>query len=362
MLAKQDLPLFLALLQESYQVIAPTYSPEQRGIVLDPISSPDQVAVGYRDRQQPGYYSVRESDDGVMFGYANGPHSPKSYLHPGRLTLFTGEWTDDGFSLSVPPGPERPYAFFGIRPCDSFAVQVLDRTFLRVANVDARYRARREGSFLAVVNCTEPGDVCFCASMGTGPRAESGYDVRITEMAGGLLMEPGTEKGAALLGRLPARGATRAELAEAERAVLAAIPRMGRTLETHYLPQLLRSELEHPYWDVMKDWCVGCTNCTIVCPTCFCNDFQDHVDLQLKKVRRDRIWDSCFTLQFAEICNVKLRDELKYRYRHWYTHKLSYWVEQYGVFGCVGCGRCLTWCPVGIDITQVAATIRGERP
>jgi len=149
-------------------------------------------------------------------------------------------------------------------------------------------------------------------------------------------------------------------VAEAERAVLAAIPKMGRTLDTHYLPQLLRSELEHPYWDTMKDWCVGCTNCTMVCPTCFCNDFEDHIDLSLTKARRDRIWDSCFSREFTAMGYANPREDLKYRYRHWLNHKLGYWVEQYGVFGCVGCGRCITWCPVGIDITHVAATIRGK--
>ncbi len=359
LLPKEDLPALLSLLQEEYDVVAPAYSPEGRSIVLERISSPDRVATGYRDRQRPGHYTVRKSGDGTLFGYANGPHSPKSYLHPGRLTLFTGEWGDGGFSLTVPPGPERPYAFFGIRPCDAFGIQVLDRTFLRVANVDARYRARREGAFVAAVNCTEPSEVCFCASMGTGPRAESGYDWRITEMADDLLVESGTGRGAAALARLPARAAGSVELAEADRLIREAIPRMGRTLDTRNLPKILRQRLEHPHWDVMKDWCVGCTNCTIVCPTCFCNDVQDHVDLELRRVRRDRVWDSCFALQFAETCGGNPREELKHRYRHWCVHKLGYWVEQYGVFGCVGCGRCLTWCPVGIDITQVATVIRG---
>ncbi len=361
-LPKQDLPALITLLQESHEVVAPTYSPEGRCILLERITSPRQIATGYRDHQRPGHYTIQKGDGELLFGYANGPHSPKRFLHPGRLTLFTGEWNDRGFSLSVPPKPDRPYAFFGIRPCDSFGIQVLDRTFLRVANVDVHYRARRAGAFIAVVNCTEPSEVCFCASMGTGPRAESGYDLRLTEMAEDFLVESGTGRGAAVLARLPARAAASVQLAEADRLIREAVPRMGRTLNTRNLPKILRQGLEHPHWDVMKDWCVGCTNCTIVCPTCFCNDVQDHVDLELRRVRRDRVWDSCFALQFAEMRGVNPREELKHRYRHWCVHKLGYWVEQYGVFGCVGCGRCLTWCPVGIDITQVAAEIRGGRP
>ncbi len=352
--------MLVSVLQNDYDVVGPVYCPDAHAIVLERLSSPVRLARGYRDHQEPGRYAVREADDGALFGYANGPHSPKMYLHPGRHTLFTGEWRDDGFSLAVPPGLERPFAFLGIRPCDCFGIQVLDRTFLHAANVDVHYRARRERAFLAVVNCTEPGQVCFCASMGTGPRAESGYDLRLTELSGGILVEPGTAEGSSVLGRLPARAATRDEVAEADRLLRGAVGRMGRSLDTRDLPRILRSSLEHPYWEVMKDWCVGCTNCTIVCPTCFCNDTVDRTDLTLRRVRRERIWDSCFTLQFAEIHGMNPRQELKHRYRHWLVHKLGYWVEQYGVFGCVGCGRCITWCPVGIDIVRVATMIRGD--
>jgi sulfhydrogenase subunit beta (sulfur reductase) len=360
-LAKADLPQLVLALQASYEVVAPTYA--DGAIVLARIGSAGDVAVGYRDQQRPGHYRIEKSDDGRYFGYNNGADSPKKLLHPARLELFSGELhADGGFTLAEEPGPPRRLAFFGIRPCDAFAVLVLDKTFLESPNADQPYRRRRAGSLLAVINCTTPGATCFCASMGTGPRAVGGYDLALTELGGGFLVEAGSSEGAAILGQVPARPARRPEVAEAEHLLAEAIPRMGRTLNTHNLPRILRGALEHPQWDVMKNWCIGCTNCTIVCPTCFCNDTHDIVDLNLRHVARERVWDSCFTWQFAELHGGNARPDLRSRYRHWLTHKLGYWVEQYGVFGCVGCGRCLTWCPVGIDITEVATAIRGEQP
>lgn len=360
LLAKQDLPELIAILMAGYDVIAPSY--ENEAVILTRITSPSEIATGYRDHQEPGHYRIEETDDGRYFGYNNGMNSPKDFLHPGRLTLFSGELQPDGvFTLAEEPGIPRRLAFFGIRPCDSFAVHVLDKTFLHTSNVDQPYRRRREGSFLAVLNCTSPGNTCFCASMRTGPTTESGYDLRLTELDEGFLIEAGSSPGHEVLGQLPARPAPAALVAEADRLLAESALRMGRVLNTHDLPRVLREGLEHPHWDFMKTWCLGCTNCTIVCPTCFCNDTHDHIDLSLRRVSRERVWDSCFTWQFAEMHGGNARPELRHRYRHWVTHKLSYWVEQYGVFGCVGCGRCITWCPVGIDITEVATVVQGGR-
>jgi len=360
LLSGQHLLALISNLLRDHEVIAPVYEPETGCVVMDRISSPDQMAMGYRDQQGPGRYAV-ERADGLLLGYANGPRSPKDFLHPSHTSIFSGEWHDGGFSLAASPGPERPYAFVGTHPCDCAAIQVLDRVFLDGTYWDVRYRSRRTGCFVVAISCTEPGDVCFCASMGTGPRAKDNCDLRITEIPGGLVAEPVSESGFAAVRRLSARRATHAEMQEAYRLLNVAVDRMGRTLATDGLPAALRSRLDHPYWEVMGRWCLGCTNCTAVCPTCFCNDFRDHIDLRLERIRRERVWDSCFTRQFAEMAGWNPRDMLKHRYRHWCLHKLSYWVEQYGVFGCVGCGRCITWCPVGIDITAVAAEIRRDR-
>lgn len=359
LLAKEDLPELIAVLSGGYDVIGPTF--ENEAIVLTRLGSAGKIAAGYRDYQEPGHYRVEKANDGTYFGYNNGADSPKKFLHPARLTLFSGDLQPDGdFSLAEGPGISVRLAFLGIRPCDSFAVHVLDKTFLNNPNVDRPYQRRRGGSFLAVLNCTSPGNTCFCASMGTGPRVETGYDLRMTELNEGFLVESGSPPGDATIGQLPVRPAPAALVKEGDRLLAEAVLSMGRVLNTNNLPRILREGLEHPHWDFMKTWCIGCTNCTIVCPTCFCNDVQHRIDLNLQRAFRERVWDSCFTWQFAEVHGGNARTELKHRYRHWVTHKLSYWVEQYGVFGCVGCGRCLTWCPVGIDITEVAATVRGE--
>jgi ferredoxin len=133
---------------------------------------------------------------------------------------------------------------------------------------------------------------------------------------------------------------------------------MGRHLETDGLPELLKDQLEHPQWDDIAKRCLACANCTMVCPTCFCSTVEDITDLTGEHAERWRRWDSCFSTDFTKIAGGNIRMSTKTRYRQWMTHKLSNWLDQFGTFGCVGCGRCITWCPAGIDITAEAAVMR----
>ena len=344
-------------LSRQYDLVAPVA--RDGAIALGTITSVDQLARGYRDVQTPGHYRLEKADDGMIFSYANGMESPKKYLHPSRLTFCTGELHEGGFDLVEEPAPARRLAFLGIRPCDRQSILVLDRTFY-AQHVDAHYHARRTDSFVAVVNCTRPGDLCFCASMGSGPKADRGFDLALTELSDGFLIDSGSARGTEIVERLPVRYATDEERFRGASGIAYAAKHMGRALDTAGLPQILRARLDHPHWDLMKNWCIGCTNCTIVCPTCFCYSIADHIDFRQRKVSRERMWDSCFTWQFTEVHGCNFRETLRSRYRHWACHKLGYWVEQYGVFGCVGCGRCITWCPVGIDITDVGTAVRRE--
>ncbi|MCL5962355.1 MAG: 4Fe-4S dicluster domain-containing protein [Chloroflexi bacterium] len=356
---KESLFKLLEVLLKDYEVIAPTA--KQAGIMFERIGRPDELARSYRDFQVPGEYRLQKDGDGTIFRYSNGQNSLKWFLHPPEQLLFKGELGGGHGDLVEEPGPARPVALFALRACDIAALEVLDRVFLLDDVKDSAYRKRREGAFVVALSCTEPGDLCFCSSMGTGPRPWELYDLNLVELSDRFLVEARTDKGRSVLTRLPSRPANKEDRAIADRLLNEAAGKMGRHLNTQNLPEILLDSLEHPYWDVMKNWCVGCANCTMVCPTCFCNTIYDDVDINTLTVERQRLWETCFTLQFAQVHGWNFRDELRERYRHWLCHKLSYWVSQYGVFGCVGCGRCLAWCPVRIDITQVAATVRGSR-
>ena len=227
------------------------------------------------------------------------------------------------------------------------------------------YAGRRANAFVIAVNCGVAGGTCFCVSMQTGPKAKSGFDVALTELVSTegheFLAEAGSEAGAALLAKLPQRPATNADLAAADAVVSGTASQMGRSLDTAGLKELLQSNLRHPRWDETAKRCLTCGNCTMVCPTCFCTTVEDRSDLTGNTAERVRVWDSCFTMDFSYIHGGSVRNTASSRYRQWMTHKLANWFDQFGTSGCVGCGRCITWCPVGIDITEEAAAIRGAQ-
>jgi sulfhydrogenase subunit beta (sulfur reductase) len=214
------------------------------------------------------------------------------------------------------------------------------------------------------VNCGEAGGTCFCVSMDTGPKARAGFDLALTELLDGddhrFLVEVGSAAGGAVLAGLPHGGASADDLARRRRSARTA-SRMGRKLDTDGLKELLQSNPTHKRWDDVAKRCLTCANCTMVCPTCFCTTVEDHSDLTGQTAERVRKWDSCFTLDFSYIHGGSVRLEARSRYRQWMTHKLASWIDQFGTSGCVGCGRCITWCPVGIDITEEAAAIRATR-
>jgi ferredoxin len=241
---------------------------------------------------------------------------------------------------------------------------MLDRVHLGGRFEDPGYRARRGATLIVAVNCTEPAGTCFCASMGTGPRARTGFDLAMTEFIDAerheFVVEVGTERGASVLEGLRGRDASDADLDRVAEDTARAAARMGRRLKTDSLRDLLYANLDHPAWDEVAARCLTCGNCTLSCPTCFCWTTEDRPDLVGGGAERRRRWDSCFTREFSYIHGGSVRGSAHARYRHWMTHKLAGWHDQFGGSGCVGCGRCLTWCPAGIDITDVARTICGD--
>ena len=345
-----------------YRVCGPAV--RDGAIVYDDIAGVGDLPAGWTDEQDGGTYRLKRRDDDALFGYVVGPHSWKKYLHPPRRSLWRVARDGDGIAFAAEDEPEARFAFIGVRACELAAMAIQDRVFLEGQYTDPQYRARREGAFVVAVNCGEARGTCFCVSMETGPRAKAGFDLSLTEIGGegepAYLVEIGSEDGRALLTALPWRAAGPDDLAAADAAVAHAAAGMGRTLNTDGIRDLLLANLEHPRWDDVAGRCLSCGNCTMVCPTCFCTTTEDSSDLSGETAERSERWDSCFTMDFSYIHGGSVRASPMSRYRQWMTHKLATWWDQFDTSGCVGCGRCITWCPVGIDITEEARAIRSE--
>ena len=353
------LALIQALAARGYQVLGPTV--RNGAIVYDEVKSLADLPAGWTDQQDAGRYRIERRADDALFGYAVGPQSWKRFLHPPIERMWQAQRTDDGFTITAEENPEK-FAFLGVRACELRAIAIQDKVFVAGPYVDTPYQRRRQDNFIVAVNCGEAGGTCFCVSMNTGPKADAGFDLALTELLDGdqhnFLVEVGSLAGAAVLTELPYQAAAPEQIAAANAVVERTAHSMGRTLDTNGLKELLQGNPTHPRWDDVAERCVACGNCTMVCPTCFCTTVEDHSDLTGQTAERVRRWDSCFTADFSYIHGGSVRPETKSRYRQWITHKLASWIDQFGTSGCVGCGRCMTWCPVGIDITAEAAAIR----
>jgi ferredoxin len=354
-----------ALRRRGFRVLGPTV--RDGAIVYDELESAAELPVGWTDRQEAGTYRIERREDDARFGYAVGPHSWKQFLFPARLRLWRARMNDvaNGGEPVVEEEPldETPLAFIGVRACELNAIAIQDKVFTGGKFVDRDYAARRRGIFVVAVNCGEPAGTCFCVSMDSGPRVEQGYDLALTEVLDGehrFLVEAGSPAGEEVLAELSSRPAEEADRTAATAVTDSAAERMGRSMESFGLRELLADNIEHPRWDEVAERCLTCGNCTMVCPTCFCSSVEDTTDLTGQETERTRVWDTCFSLDYSYIHGGSVRTSARSRYRQWLTHKLGTWHDQFDTSGCVGCGRCITWCPVGIDITEEVAALRGE--
>ena len=356
--------LVQALRGQGYQVLGPQVAD---GVVaMRPLESTDQLPQGVRDQQAGGSYRLVDGQPELTFEYVVGQDSPKQHLFPANMRLFQFHLEGSAFVLDAGPPQVPKLAFLGVRPCELAAIAVQDRVFaldepgtFRCESEPWYQQVRQQAMFIAV-NCIHPGGTCFCASWGTGPQASRGFDLALTELRDGFVVEVGSKQGAALAGVLPLRETSPAEVELAELKLQRAREHMGRQLDTGGLPELLEQNLEHPEWDDVARRCLSCGNCTMVCPTCFCCSVTDATDLAGDKATRTRQWESCYTHQFTYTIAGPERNTIRGRYRHWLRHKLGTWHKQFGTSGCVGCGRCITWCPVGIDLTEEVRRIRQQ--
>ncbi|MBE3066273.1 MAG: 4Fe-4S dicluster domain-containing protein [Chloroflexi bacterium] len=357
-LPKPELDLLMADLRKNgFQTVGPHLQDES--IVYTKIDGLKDLPRGILSEQNPASYRMIQTGKDRYFDFIPGGQSWKQFLFPPRHTLFTAV-KDGKWLLKENDEPTPRYALIGVRACELAAIHIQDRVFLREDFSDPIYRLRREGLFILAVNCLDPDATCFCVSMGTGPRLAAGFDLCVTELDEVFLVEVGSELGRSLLADRTYDLPSAFVQNTANQALERAAESMVRTMDTSDLPGLLTGQLEAERWTEVGKRCLSCANCTLVCPTCFCWDATDQVDILGKSTRRERVWDSCFNPQYSYVVGGNTRPNIRSRYRQWLTHKLGAWKSQFDVLGCVGCGRCITWCPAGIDLTEEVAAIRAE--
>ncbi len=365
---KQELPRFFHALRDAFTIIGPKV--KAGAVVLDELDTFHDMPLSLEDRQAPGFYRLGHGDGSLLFSFSLGPDSFKRFLHPSVREEYIAKRSRGRLQAqpaSEPPA-QRPLAFFGMRACDLAALHILDKVFLEGPFKDRRYEAARNNLFIVAMHCVRPGRQCFCHSMGTGPEARRGFDVALTELEDAFLVEIASQRAKDLLEDLHLSPAEHEHQAEKVQRLEQCIKQMSKTLQVKDLPRVIFNHLEHPRWAETATRCLGCGNCTQVCPTCFCTTTHDKVPLawvsktsSVVSSTRTRTWDSCFSVNFARVHGGNFRPSRRARFRHWVSHKLAYWVDQFGTLGCVGCGRCITWCPVGIDITEECKALASAR-
>ena len=345
-----------------YQVLGPIV--HDRAIIYDEIASTEDLPIGWIDTQDKASYRLTKSAANTVFNFTVGPQSWKKYLHKPTVRVFSAERNGAEFTIDDTQQETPKQAFLGVRACELHAIEIQDKVLLGGSYKDPLYAELRRNTLIIAVNCGKAGGTCFCASMGTGPRATSGFDIALTEIQENdrhyFLAEIGSPTGASILSELPTEPATELDIQAASRVIATATHHMGRKVDMTDMKEILYRNSENPRWANVAGRCMSCSNCTLVCPTCFCTTIEDVTDLRGTRAERWRKWDSCFTMEFSYIHGGSIRTSPGTRYRQWLTHKFASWFDQFGSAGCVGCGRCITWCPVGIDVTEEVRAIRNS--
>lgn len=351
--------LLSLLRKQGYWIFGPTL--KDKAITLGELESISDLPVGWTDTQDAASYRMEKHALETLFHYTVGPQSWKQILFPPETCLWRAARSGAEFTIEPGVRREQKLALFGVRPCDLNAILIQDKVYSGGTYKDPGYTKRRSNMLVIAVNCSKAGKTCFCVSMGTGPRVTQSCDLVLTEVCDSrshyFLIESHSVTGRELLEQLPSHPAQESELDAAEVVVSGTAGQMSRSMETAGLKEFLQKNPENIHWQKVGSRCLNCANCTMVCPTCFCSTVEDITDLT-GAAERHRKWDSCFTLDYSYIHGGSIRPSADARYRHWLTHKLASWHDQFGCSGCVGCGRCITWCPVGIDITEEVRAIR----
>jgi ferredoxin len=347
--------LISALVANGYACIGPKV--EDGAMVFREYASDELPPRGIQATQSPGGYRLVNDEKQRYFAWANGPQALKPWLFAPVEPLWRSTRSDDQLQFVELMPETKPLAVIGVRACDLAALAIQDRHFLDGPYPNAHYARRREGLFLVAVQCAEPADTCFCASTGDGPAPRTGFDISLVELETGFVAKAGSERGERVLAALNLASATEARLEETRTQEHEAIRKQTRGLPSLNLRQALLDRLEHPRWNEVASRCLACGNCTAVCPTCFCHAHEVKAELGDDAAVDVRKWDRCFGETHGYIHGFQIRPDTRSRYRQWLVHKLGTWHDQFDRSGCVGCGRCIAWCPVGIDLTEEVAAL-----
>ena len=333
-------------------VIGPTVA--DGAIIYGEIRSVTDLPKGVGSDQRPGSFRLTSHDDERLFAYGVGPTSWKRFVFPPTLALSRSSRDEEGHVSFAPVKKEIPkLAFLGVRACELAALGIEDRVFLGGPYTDEDYRARRSSALIVAVQCAEPASTCFCTSMGTGPAIRGGYDLSLIELEDGFVVTAGSPAGSAIVEHLDLADAMPDQIAAGSEQLAAVRDRIGDPVVAAGLHDRLLNQLDSPHWAEIAERCLACTNCAASCPTCFCTSTSQRSDLDGRTAITERTWDFCFTRGFSAVAlGGNFRPRVQDRYRQWLTHKFATWIDQFGTSGCVGCGRCITWCPVGIDVRE----------
>jgi len=286
-------------------------------------------------------------------------NSLKSALFPQTERLFLYRQTGEGVETEVPP-EEKELVLFGIRPCDARSLVLLDGVF-QSGIEDPYFSGKRKRSLVIAMACATSGRACFCTAVGGSPCATEGSDLLLLDLGDRYLVEAATDKGKEIVKDRLFEATDEKDLAEGEKFKAKAeaamdgkvsdAPMTGKTLE-----EGLKEVFDDPLWEELTETCMSCGVCTYLCPTCHCFDICD--ETALTGGERIRIWDSCqFPLFTRQASGFNPRPTGRERFRQRIMHKFSYLPENGNITGCVGCGRCVTECPVNLDIREVVSKL-----
>ena len=360
-----------ALHAEGRRVVAPVV--EDGALRTREVETAAELPFGWVATSAPGKVRLERraaADPAAMRAFDNGPawSGLKPWTFPSRVDALSVERGAEGrVSVHVESPAAQPTAAIGARACDLAALAVHDRVLAGGPAVDPDYATRRADLLVIAVECAMATSTCFCVSMGTGPEVTTGADIVLAEVDGGFVARADSPAGERLLGALALEPVAADAIAAAQDQVARVRAGMGDGVAAERLHDGLLANLDSPRWAEIAKRCLACANCTLVCPTCFCTGTAITSDLDGRESSAARIWDSCFTAGFAQVAGGgSFRPQHADRYRQWLTHKFATWWDQFGSSGCVGCGRCIAWCPVGIDVREelaiLAAPTAAESP